>query len=155
MSQTNSVDDIMTHFENISETIISVKLQINFLKKQISILEKGIKKNMKDLNKEITKNKSKISKKKQVLSGFAKPSKVSKELCMFMNKEEGTEIARTEVTRSLVSYIKEHNLENIDNRKNISPDEKLKTLLGIENDEKVTYFNIQKYMNKHFISETI
>jgi chromatin remodeling complex protein RSC6 len=152
MSQTNSVDDIMTQFENISETIISVKLQINFLKKQITILEKGIKKNLKNMNKEITKNKSKNSKKKQVLSGFAKPSKVSKELCMFMNKEEGTEIARTEVTRSLVSYIKEHNLENLDNRKNISPDEKLKTLLGIENDEKVTYFNIQKYMNKHFIT---
>ena len=30
--------------------------------------------------------------------------------------------------------------------------EKLKSLLGINDDEELTYFTIQKYMNKHFIS---
>ena len=71
-----------------------------------------------------------------------------------MNKEEGTKIARTEVTRALVYYIKSNNLVNKDNHKIISPDDKLKFLLGVDESEKLTYFNIQKYMNKHFINES-
>jgi chromatin remodeling complex protein RSC6 len=70
-----------------------------------------------------------------------------------MNKDEGSEIARTDVTKALIQYIESNNLQNSDNKKIIMPDEKLKTLLGI-NDKKditLTYFNIQKYMNKHFV----
>jgi chromatin remodeling complex protein RSC6 len=70
-----------------------------------------------------------------------------------MNKEEGTKIARTEVTRALVSYIKTNKLEKKENSKIISPDDKLKFLLGVEESDELTYFNMQKYMNKHFISE--
>ena len=36
----------------------------------------------------------------------------------------------------------------------IRPDESLKKLLGIEDGEEVTYFNLQKYMNKHFHKKT-
>jgi upstream activation factor subunit UAF30 len=103
---------------------------------------------MKGLKKEATKTKPKGN---RAPSGFAKPSKVTKELCAFMNKTEGTEIARTEVTRALVAYIKENKLENTSNSKIISPDEKLKILLGIEDGQELNYFNIQKYMNKHFV----
>ena len=71
-----------------------------------------------------------------------------------MNKEEGTKIARTEVTSALSSYIKDNNLQNQANKKFILPDEKLKSLLGISDDDKLTYFTLQKYMNKHFINET-
>ena len=68
-----------------------------------------------------------------------------------MNRSEGSEIARTEVTKALVSYIKENKLENTSNRKIIFPDNKLKFLLGLEDGQELTFFNIQKYMNKHFI----
>jgi chromatin remodeling complex protein RSC6 len=101
------------------------------------------------LKKESSKNKNKASRKP---SGFARPTKVTKELCNFMNKTEGSEIARTEVTRALVSYIKTQNLEDNDNSRIIMPDNKLRELLGIEENKELTYFNIQKYMNKHFIS---
>ena len=72
-----------------------------------------------------------------------------------MNKEEGTEIARTDVTKALVSYIKENKLENMSNGKIITPDEALKGLLGVEDGEELTYFNIQKYMNKHFVKNVV
>ena len=91
------------------------------------------------------------NKEKRKPSGFAKPTKVTKELCEFMNKQEGTEIARTEVTKALVNYIKENKLEQKENSKIINPDKKLKFLLGIEDNQELTYFNIQKFMNKHFI----
>ena len=125
---------------------------------EISTLQKLVKHVEKDVTKEL--NNIKKSKKKEKLktkrapSGFAKPTKVTKELCDFMNKPEGSEIARTEVTKALVIYIKKNNLleqgENLKNK--IVPDQKLQNLLGIEKDELIglTYFNIQKYMNKHF-----
>jgi len=101
------------------------------------------------LKKDINKNKNKGNRKP---SGFAKPTKVTKELCEFMNKSEGTEIARTEVTRALINYIKSNKLENENNNKIITPDQKLKFLLGIEDGQELTYFNMQKYMNKHFVT---
>jgi chromatin remodeling complex protein RSC6 len=72
-----------------------------------------------------------------------------------MKRTEGTEIARTEVTKSLIEYIKENKLENKTNSKIIIPDDKLKFLLGIEDGQELTYFNIQKYMTKHFIKNTV
>jgi len=72
-----------------------------------------------------------------------------------MNRSEGTEIARTEVTKALVFYIKENNLENASNRKIIIPDNKLKILLDIEEGQELTFFNIQKYMNKHFVKKSV
>jgi chromatin remodeling complex protein RSC6 len=123
-----------------------------FLQVQIRQLEKNIKKEMKGLKKVAEKSKNKGNKKP---SGFANPTKVTKELCEFMNKQEGTQIARTEVTRALISYIKANNLQNKANKKIILPDEKLKFLLGINQEQELTYFNLQKYMNKHFISETV
>jgi len=126
-----------------------IKNQIGCLQQNIKSLEKEMKKKMKSLKKDVIKNKKKGNKHP---SGFAKPSKVTQKMCEFMNKKDGTEIARTEVTRALVSYIKANNLENDKNHKVIEPDEKLKKLLEIEDGQELTYFNIQKYMNKHFLS---
>jgi chromatin remodeling complex protein RSC6 len=98
-------------------------------------------------------------KSKKAPSGFAKPTQVTKELCEFMDRPEGTEIARTEVTKSLSQYIKNNNLqEQGDKSKNkINPDAKLKNLLGISNEEmeNLTFFTIQKHMNKHFIKKQL
>ena len=87
-------------------------------------------------------------------SGFAVPTKISPKLCDFMGVEEGTKLARTEVTKYISKYIKENKLQAKENKRVILPDKTLETLLGVENDDQVTYFNLQKYMNVHFINET-
>jgi chromatin remodeling complex protein RSC6 len=145
-------NELFVQFEEIVNGLTIVKTQINNLQQNLKLLEKNVKKQMKGLKKEVTKNKNKGNRKP---SGFAKPSKVTKELCEFMNKNEGTEIARTEVTKALVAYIKENKLENESNSKIITPDEKLKFLLGLEDGQELTYFNIQKYMNKHFVKNIV
>ena len=141
-------EEILVQFEQLITQLNQMKTQITGIQQNIKQLEKNVKKQSKGLKKEVTKSKNKGNRQP---SGFAKPSKVTKELCEFMNKAEGSEIARTEVTRALVAYIKENKLENTSNSKIISPDDKLKVLLGLDDSQELTYFNIQKYMNKHFV----
>ena len=141
-------NDFFQQFEQLISQLTLMKTQITSIQQNIKQIEKNVKKQMKGLKKEVVKNKNKGNRQP---SGFAKPTKVTKELCEFMNQSEGTEIARTEVTRALVSYIKQNKLENTSNSKIILPDNKLKDLLGLDDSQELTYFNIQKYMNKHFI----
>ena len=61
--------------------------------------------------------------------------------------------ARTEVTRYIIEYIKKEELQNKEDRRKIMPDMKLMKLLEIPEKEELTYFNLQKYMNKHFVKE--
>ncbi len=145
-----------SRINKIVDTLSLMKMQISSIQQEIKQLEKAARKEIKKQSKETVKKVVKRGPKKP--SGFAKPSKVSKELCDFMNKPEGTEIARTEVTKTLVQYIKTHNLQEQcqDSKKNkIVPDNKLRKLLDITNDELdgLNFFTIQKYMNKHFISK--
>lgn len=83
-------------------------------------------------------------------SGFAKPALISNELCSFLGVENGTEMARTEVTKHLTTYIKEHNLQDQENKRKILPDSKLQKLLNVTPSDEVTYFNLQKFMKVHF-----
>lgn len=149
--------NIFDAFTTINNSLTLFKMQFNTLQLQVRTLEKNVKKEMKPTKKEC--KLAETPKPKKAPSGFAKPTKVTKELCEFMDKPEGTEIARTEVTKVLVNYIKTNNLQEQTavSKNKIVPDDKLKTLLGlnVEETNELTFFNIQKYMNKHFISKKL
>ena len=83
-------------------------------------------------------------------SGFVKPTKISKELATFLQKPAGTEMARTEVTREINSYIRAHKLQDPKNGRRILADAKLRKLLKLKKDDELTYFNLQRYMSPHF-----
>ena len=151
LTDEDQANEIFDQFETILNGMNNFKTQISSLQQNLKNLEKNVKKQMNGLKKIVTKNNNKGNRSP---SGFATPRKVTNELCNFMNKSYGTEIARTEVTKTLINYIKINNLleEGETSKKRIVPDEKLKLLLGLNSDEgDLTYFNIQKYMNKHFI----
>ena len=84
-------------------------------------------------------------------SGFACPAKISDELCDFLGKPYGTEMARTEVTKYMTTYIKDNNLQNPSNKRQIVPDDKLLSLLNVPDSEALTYFNLQKFLKEHFV----
>jgi chromatin remodeling complex protein RSC6 len=86
-------------------------------------------------------------------SGFAKPTPLSAELCTFLSLSEGSELSRTSVTRLLNQYIKDNKLQNPDDKRTILPDDKLKVLLRLGGDEKVTYFNLQSFMKPHYVAK--
>jgi hypothetical protein len=84
-------------------------------------------------------------------SGFAKATYMSPTLCEFLGVPEGTEMARTEVTKKVLAYVKEKDLQNPESKRVIRLDAKLEKLLCPEKDEMVTYFSIQRLMKVHYI----
>lgn len=119
-------------------------------------------------------------------TGFAEPVIVSDELYSFLVKTKatmkdpnftpssqeehdnwprvpvkaGVPVARTDVTSHISRYIKDHNLQNPSERREIVPDAALKKLFSepVENSKSdaskkvYTYLKLQKYVNHHFPS---
>ena len=145
----NFSEEINEIFSSVLTNISSLKIQLTALTSQIKLAEKRVHKKMKQLDKELKRNKNKGNRQP---SGFAKPTKISPALCKFMELPEGSEMARTEVTKYIIQYIQNNKLQNPTDAKLIKPNNELKSLLDLnDNDGDLTYFNIQRFMNKHFV----
>ena len=161
---TEETDTMKLRFDKLIKTRQD---QMNELKREIQELRK-----MQRDHEHALKDASKKSKKKKVLrddanprkpSGFASPVVVSDELYSFLEKfgiKKGDPIARTDVTRYITSYIKEHDLQNPEHRREIVPDAALKKLFGepmepkdpnnLESTKVYTYLKLQRYLSVHF-----
>ena len=93
---TSDIETISEMFSGLLSTLTTFRSQITTIQMGIKNVEKTVKKKMKTLQKEAAKSKQKGSKK---ASGFAKPTAISPELCQFMSRPKGTEMARTDVTQ--------------------------------------------------------
>jgi chromatin remodeling complex protein RSC6 len=147
-TEVEEVSPIDNQFTAILGTLSQFKIQITALSTQLKSLEKTVKKEIKHHKKDATKKQSKGNRKP---SGFAEASPISDDLCDFMGKDHGTQCARTDVTKFICNYIRQNSLANNENKREIKPDNKLKSLLGTDDTTVVTYFNIQRFMNRHFI----
>lgn len=88
---------------------------------------------------------------KRAPSGFAKPTKLSDQLCEFLNLPAGSSLARTEVTRIINQYVKTNNLQDKVNKRQINPDEKLRSIMTLGENDELTYFNLQRFIKQHFL----
>jgi upstream activation factor subunit UAF30 len=123
-------------------------LIISSLKSEYRALEKKWSREIKVAQKKSVNRKRKTQ--NRAPSGFVKPTKISDELASFLGKENGTEMARTDVTREINTYIRANNLQDKANGRKINPDNKLAVLLKLKKNDELTYFNLQKYMSPHF-----
>jgi chromatin remodeling complex protein RSC6 len=120
------------------------------LVKEVQNALKTVSKDFEKQSKVIEKVQKKRENARKSPSGFAKPNKISDELCDFLGVPHGTEKSRTDVTRFINAYVKEHNLNNPTNRRVILPDAKLKSILNIKDGEEVTFFILQRLISHHF-----
>ena len=162
----NSSSDNLQSMQELSpqlENYVAIEKQINEVMDaltgmkqfitQVQVKLRGVDKLIKKEQKTAVKLNEKKNKGNRKPSGFAKPGPVSDELCLFMNKEKGTHMARTEVTQYIVKYIKDKSLVNNDNKKIIVPNPELKSLLAVSETDEITYFSLQRLMNRHFVSQ--
>jgi len=125
---------------------------ISSLKAEFRALEKFYLREIKTAQKQSSKRKRKAG--NRAPSGFVKPTRISDDLAAFLEKPIGSEMARTEVTREINKYIRTNNLQDKENGRKIIPDKKLSTLLVLTPEDHLTYFNLQRYMSKHFARAT-
>lgn len=81
-------------------------------------------------------------------NGFNKPQQVTEALHKFLSLPTGELISRSAVTKAVNAYVTEKALKA---GQNISLDETLKALLNVPEGTQVTFLNIQKYLNQHYI----
>jgi len=150
VSETEKKGEITSRFGEFAAKLHNATVQLNSLRTEFKQLEKQLLKDIKSLQKSKgKKNKSTSGNRKP--SGFTCPTPISNELAAFLGKPDGIEIARTEVSKELTKYIHDHQLKDPANGKNILPDEKLRTLLKLGKDDKLTIFSIHRYLVPHFV----
>ena len=118
------------------------------LKQDFKTLDKVVNREMKVLQKNSKKRKANSNRQP---SGFVKPTRISSDLAKFLGRDEGVEMARTEVSKEINQYIRANSLQDKSNGRIIKADAKLKKLLNLADGDELTYFNLQKYMKHHFI----
>lgn len=142
----SSMSEVLRTF---ADSIQALTASLNKMKADYKALEKTVLREAKSMDKVNAKrNKNKGS---RAPSGFVKPASISPQLAKFLGVDAGTKMARTDVTKMITSYVKEHKLQASDNGRRIIPDAKLKALLNVTDKDEVTYFNLQKYMKHHFV----
>ncbi|MDP1881134.1 MAG: SWIB/MDM2 domain-containing protein [Parachlamydiaceae bacterium] len=79
-------------------------------------------------------------------SAFMRPVKVTDALAEIVGSDPKP---RTEITKNLWTYIKEHGLQDQTNKRMINPDEKLSKVLGGK--KQINMFDMTKEVSKHII----
>ena len=141
--------------EAVSNSFNELLTQVSVLRSHLTALTAQVRALQKKTERELRlaqKAKSKRQRKSvnRAPSGFVKPTKISNVLASFLGKPKGTEMARTEVTREINSYIRAHKLQDPKNGRRILPDKKLSKLLAVKKGDELTYFNLQRFMSPHF-----
>lgn len=142
----------------VNDDIRSALEAVTRLRDEASKMIAGLRKLDKRVSKEIKEARKRKRTKREVdptkpkrPNVFQEPQNVSGDLCKFFGKAAGTQMSRAEVTSGVSAYVKKHGLQN---KHEIKPDAALKALLGVSDADTLTYFNIQKYLNKHYIKNS-
>lgn len=135
-------------FVDIQEKLMSIISSAKGVQADVKKLHKDFAKMQKERTK---KRRKQNSDKKKEPSGFAKPTPLSDAMCTFLKESKGTEMSRTDVTRRISKYIRENNLQNPNNRRQIFPNKELRKLLAVPQEDELTFFNLQKYLKVHFL----
>ena len=135
---------------DFEDKMVAVEAVLKQMKSAFKVLSKEYEK----MKKVLAKNEKKRANARTNPNGFAKPTKITNELCDFLGVAHGTEKSRTEVTREINAYIKKHNLNKPDNKRIILPDTKLRALLNVKAGDEVSFFSLQKFLSPLFIKKT-
>lgn len=141
--------NILKSMETSQKSVMeSMRQQVKLRKELTTILNRRVKALKKRKNKRGGGNQKKNP------SGFNKPTHISKELSTFLSVDEKTLMPRTDATKMIHKYIKEHKLQDAKDGRNINCDKSLQKLLKVPKDVTLSYFNLQTYLSPHFLKAT-
>ena len=141
------IEDEIEKLRQSSEKVKGVKF-LRSVNKAVKILKSD--------SVRVLKVKPKSNRPRSTTSGFMKPVRISGEMATFTGWAADQLYSRVEVTKFICKYIRENNLQNKDDRRQIVCDDKLRTLLKYDPStatEPLTYFRLQQYIQCHFIKD--
>ena len=79
---------------------------------------------------------------------FQIPVPVSDELSVFLGGGKNNLMSRSQVTKAISAYVKENKLND---KHKVNPNAALRKLLGVKEGDELTIFNMQTYLQPHYI----
>jgi len=79
---------------------------------------------------------------------FQIPVPVTDELSLFLGGGKNNQMSRSQVTKAISVYVKENSLND---KHKINPNPALRKLLGVKEGDELTIFNMQSYLQKHYV----
>jgi len=178
MTTTTTTTVSIPDVEIVNSTIDSInqETRLDSLTDQLTGFMNGIKsclKEIKDIKKDYIKEKKILVKAAEIkakkssakkdgkptVSSFSKPQVLSRNLKEFLGSGPDEMISRTDVTKRITVYVKEHKLLNESNKREIDVWAKsewgnaLRKLLAPAENDVVTWFNLQKYLAPHYVKQ--
>lgn len=145
------LDELNAQFEEICQEVATIRTSIGSVMSKLRQYKKKVDKALKDNQKGKKKKSAKSeTKPKRSPSGITMPTQIAPILCDFLGKPHDTQMARTAITKEIYAYIRENRLQDQGNKQRINPDDKLKKLLDLEDNDELNYFNLQTHLSKHF-----
>jgi len=83
-------------------------------------------------------------------NGFNKPQKVTADLQTFLGLADDELVSRATVTKAVNKYAADNNLKQ---GQLINLDDKLRALLKPQDEGPITFLNLQRFLNPHYITE--
>jgi len=127
-------------------TLDSLALDIAAVQKDLKALRKMIRKVIGDIEDPTGEKKEARTKN----NGFNKPQVVTDALRSFLKLGADEMISRSQVTRAVNTYVTEKELKK---GQNITLDAPLQALLNPPADTQITFLNIQKFLNQHYVKQ--
>ena len=143
-------DNYDHEFATVLEQLVSAQAVLKTLTTTVRQLEKRVARDRKVMDRKMKGRQKRVVDPNKPPSGFAKPGPVSEELRSFLKLGKDELIARTEVTKKITQYCKEHNLQKEEDKRTIHVDTPLRKLLRLAKGDELTFFNLQKYMKIHY-----
>jgi len=143
----DDVKSMLTQANTVRETVGALVAELKRVEKRVAKLQKEADKRKRRAKKPVEGEEPKEKKP----SIFEIPTPLSNELCSFLGRPAGSKESRSNVTKAITAYVREKNLKD---KHTIKPDAKLMSLLGVTAADVLTYFNLQKYLNRHYLKPT-
>ena len=143
----DDVKSMLTQANTVRETVSALVAELKRVEKRVARLQKEADKRRRRVKKPVE-GEPVVPRKPSI---FELPTPLSNALCSFLGRASGSLESRSNITKAITTYVKEKNLKD---KHTIKPDAKLTALLGVKDGEVLTYFNLQRYLNPHYLKTT-
>lgn len=157
-SVNNGFSDLVQYIESELASLKSLdadKSASKYVQQQIRF-SKNVLKQVKNLKSDVYKlgkqKATRVSRGKNMTSGFMKPVGISSDMAKFTGWNPSEPKSRVDVTKYICNYVKNKDLQNPSDRRQIVPDPQLSKLLNYDSSKEppLTYYMLQRKIQHHF-----